>query len=90
MGLGYVLQLVGAFRGLRPLLSKWMGHGFDRDLRRLTELLQTNSVKQAEEQVSQEASRLCSSRHIEKACNLKIHVSWKRHSSKLHNPMVLS
>ena len=40
------------YKGLKLLLTKWEGRGFDRDLRRLALLLEAGSLAQADLAVS--------------------------------------
>lgn len=45
------LSNIAFVRGLRPLLSRWTGKGFGRDLKKLLELLDAGSAQEAEMQV---------------------------------------
>ncbi|ESP03049.1 hypothetical protein LOTGIDRAFT_185823 [Lottia gigantea] len=45
---GVVGSLTARYKGLKALLGKWAGEGFDRDLRHLHTLLETGSVHRAE------------------------------------------
>lgn len=46
-----VASLSTRYRGLRPLLSKWEGRGFNRDLKNLHRLLDSGSAQVAEMEV---------------------------------------
>ncbi|XP_050407309.2 IQ calmodulin-binding motif-containing protein 1 [Patella vulgata] len=45
---GMVGALSTRYKGLRPLLGKWSGQGFDRDLKHLLTILETGSLHRAE------------------------------------------
>merc|ERR1719239_401658 len=52
-----VEMLCQRYRGLRPLLRRWEGRGFDRDLRHLVLLLESGSVQKAMNERQHESAR---------------------------------
>ncbi|XP_078680207.1 IQ calmodulin-binding motif-containing protein 1-like [Branchiostoma floridae x Branchiostoma belcheri] len=49
--------LCARFKGLRPLLGKWSGKGFEKELRELTRVLDAGTVEQVESQKLHDAAR---------------------------------
>lgn len=51
-----VETLFARYKGLRPLLKRWDGRGFDRDLRQMSAMLESGSALRAQSQRKQEAA----------------------------------
>ncbi|KAL8570993.1 hypothetical protein ACOMHN_037853 [Nucella lapillus] len=49
--------LFSRYKGLRPLLRRWEGRGFERDLKQLYTLLESGSALRAQSQAKNEAAR---------------------------------
>uniref|UniRef100_A0A0B6ZDD5 IQ calmodulin-binding motif-containing protein 1 n=2 Tax=Arion vulgaris TaxID=1028688 RepID=A0A0B6ZDD5_9EUPU len=52
-----VEALCSRYKGLRPLLRRWEGQGFDRNLRLVTMMLESGSAKKAKSQRNYECAR---------------------------------
>ena len=68
-------------RGLRPLLSRWAGKGFGRDLKKLLALLDAGSEQQAELHVRK--SKVSDSKRIEPLVPLFHNIAYCMYSNKL-------